>query len=167
MGIAETDEALLDAFYRLISLLDRPERQKIMAPMIINDIHYLLLTSPLGDILRSVNTKGSRNNQIADAIAWLKENYRQPLKIEELAHKFNMAESSFYRHFSKVTSLSPLQYQKRLRLYEAQRLMLSENLDAANAAYEVGYESASQFNREYKRMFGMPPKTNVNRMKNA
>lgn len=117
-----------------------------------------MLTSPLGDILRSVNTKGSRNNQIADAIAWLKENYRQPLKIEELAHKFNMAESSFYRHFSKVTSLSPLQYQKRLRLYEAQRLMLSENLDAANAAYEVGYESASQFNREYKRMFGMPPK---------
>lgn len=167
MGIAETDEALLDAFYRLISLLDRPERQKIMAPMIIKEIHYLLLTSPLGDILRSVNTKGSRNNQIADAIAWLKENYRQPLKIEELAHKFNMAESSFYRHFSKVTSLSPLQYQKRLRLYEAQRLMLSENLDAANAAYEVGYESASQFNREYKRMFGMPPKTNVNRMKNA
>ncbi len=138
-----------------------------MAPMIIKEIHYLLLTSPLGDILRSVNTKGSRNNQIADAIAWLKENYRQPLKIEELAHKFNMAGSSFYRHFSKVTSLSPLQYQKRLRLYEAQRLMLSENLDAANAAYEVGYESASQFNREYKRMFGMPPKTNVNRMKNA
>ena len=135
--------------------------------MIIKEIHYLLLTSPLGDILRSVNTKGSRNNQIADAIAWLKENYRQPLKIEELAHKFNMAESSFYRHFSKVPSLSPLQYQKRLRLYEAQRLMLSENLDAANAAYEVGYESASQFNREYKRMFGMPPKTNVNRMKNA
>ena len=89
MGIAETDEALLDAFYRLISLLDRPERQKIMAPMIIKEIHYLLLTSPLGDILRSVNTKGSRNNQIADAIAWLKENYRQPLKIEELAHKFD------------------------------------------------------------------------------
>lgn len=167
MGIADTDEAILDAFYRLISLLDRPERQKIMAPMIIKEIHYLLLTSPLGDILRSVNTKGSRNNQIANAIAWLKENYREPLKIDKLAQKFNMAESSFYRHFSKVTSLSPLQYQKQLRLYEAQRLMLSENFDAANAAYKVGYESASQFNREYKRMFGTPPKTNVNRIKNA
>lgn len=167
MGIAQTDEAISDAFYRLVSLLGQPERQKIMAPMIIKEIHYLLLTSPLGDILRSVNTKGSQNNKIANAISWLKQNYRQPLKIDKLAQKFNMAESSFYRHFSKVTSLSPLQYQKRLRLYEAQRLMLSENFDAANAAYEVGYESASQFNREYKRMFGAPPKTNVNQMKNA
>ena len=167
MGVTEADDALLDAFYRLISLLDQPERQKIMAPMIIKEIHYLLLTSPLGDILRSVNIKGSHNNQIANAIAWLKENYRHPLKIDELAQKFNMAESSFYRHFSKVTSLSPLQYQKQLRLYEAQRLMLSENFDAANAAYEVGYESASQFNREYKRMFGTPPKTNVNQIKNT
>lgn len=167
MGITDTDEAILDAFYRLISLLDQPERQKIMAPMIIKELHYLLLTSSLGDILRSVNIKGSCNNQIANAIAWLKENYREPLKIDKLAQKFNMAESSFYRHFSKVTSLSPLQYQKQLRLYEAQRLMLSENFDAANAAYEVGYESASQFNREYNRMFGTPPKTNVNQIKNT
>lgn len=167
MGITDADEAILDAFYRLISLLDQPERQKVMAPMIIKEIHYLLLTSPLGDILRSVNIKGSHNNQIANAIAWLKENYREPLKIDKLAQKFNMAESSFYRHFSKVTSLSPLQYQKQLRLYEAQRLMLSENFDAANAAYKVGYESASQFNREYKRMFGTPPKTNVNQIKNT
>ena len=167
MGIADADEAILDAFYRLILLLDQPERQKVMAPMIIREIHYLLLTSPLGDILRAINTKGSQNNRMANAINWLKENYRQPLKIDELAQKFNMAESSFYRHFNKVTSLSPLQYQKQLRLYEAQRLMLAENFDAAEAAYEVGYESASQFNREYKRMFGMPPKTNVNRIKNA
>ena len=167
MGIADANEALLDAFYRLILLLDKPEHQKVMAPMIIKEIHYLLLTSPLGDILRTINTKGSQSNQIANAIAWLKENYRQPLKIDKLAQKFNMAESSFYRHFSKVTTLSPLQYQKRLRLYEAQRLMLSENFDAANAAYEVGYESASQFNREYKRMFGTPPKTNVNQIKST
>ena len=166
MGITDADENILDAFYRLLMLLEQEERQKIMAPLIIKEIHYLLLTSPLGDIIRAVNTKGSQNNQIANAIAWLKENFRQPLKIEELAKKFNMAESSFYRHFNKVTSISPLQYQKQLRLYEAQRLMLSENMDAANAAYEVGYESASQFNREYKRMFGTPPKTNVNRIKN-
>lgn len=165
MGITEADENILDAFYRLIMLLEQEERQKIMAPLIIKEIHYLLLTSQLGDIIRAVNTKGSQNNQIANAIAWLKENFRQPLKIEELAKKFNMAESSFYRHFNKVTSISPLQYQKQLRLYEAQRLMLSENMEAANAAYEVGYESASQFNREYKRMFGTPPKTNVNQIK--
>lgn len=167
MGIADADENLLDAFSRLAALVGQPERQKIMAPMIIKEIHYLLLTSPLGDILRTINTKGSQNNQIANAIAWMKENYRHPLKMDELAQKFNMAESSFYRHFSKVTTLSPLQYQKKLRLHEAQRLMLSENYDAANAAYEVGYESASQFNREYKRMFGTPPKTNVNRIKNT
>ncbi len=167
MGIAEADENVSDAFYRLVSLLEQPERQKVMAPMIIREIHYLLLTSPLGDILRSVNTKGSRNNQIANAIAWLKQNYRLPLKIDELARRFNMAESSFFRHFRKVTSLSPLQYQKRLRLYEAQRLMVSENFDAAAAAFEVGYESPSQFGREYKRMFGESPKANVNRMKNT
>lgn len=167
MGIADADDSLLDAFYRLVCLVNRPERQKVMAPMILKEIHYLLLTSPLGDILKSVNTKGSRNNQIANAIAWLKQNYREPLKIDKLAQKFNMAESSFYRHFNKVTSLSPLQYQKRLRLYEAQRLMLAENFDAAHAAYQVGYESAAQFNREYKRMFGMPPKTSVRQMKNA
>lgn len=167
MGIIAADEALLDAFSRLLELSGHPERQKVMAPMIVREIHYLLLTSPLGDILRSVNTKGSQNNRIAGAIAWLKENYRQSLKIDKLAQMFNMAESSFYRHFSKVTSLSPLQYQKQLRLYEAQRLMLSENFQADEAAYEVGYESASQFNREYKRMFGAPPKTNVNRIKTA
>ncbi len=165
MGIANADEALLDAFYRLVQLVNQPERQKIMAPMIIKEIHYLLLTSPLGDILRTINIKGSQNNQIANAIAWMKENYRHPLKIDELAQKFNMAASSFYRHFSKVTTLSPLQYQKKLRLHEAQRLMLSENFDAAKAAYDVGYESASQFNREYKRMFGAPPKTNIYKRK--
>lgn len=165
MGIIDADESLLDAFSRLTALVGQPERQKVMAPMIIKEIHYLLLTSPLGDILRTINTKGSQNNQIANAISWMKENYRRPLKIDELAQKFNMAESSFYRHFSKVTTLSPLQYQKKLRLHEAQRLMLAENFDAAKAAYEVGYESASQFNREYKRMFGTPPKTNVNQIK--
>lgn len=167
MGIIDADESLLDAFSRLTALVGQPERQKVMAPMIIKEIHYLLLTSPLGDILRTINTKGSQNNQIANAISWMKENYRRPLKIDELAQKFNMAESSFYRHFSKVTTLSPLQYQKKLRLHEAQRLMLAENFDAAKAAYEVGYESASQFNREYKRMFGTPPKTNVNQIKSV
>lgn len=164
-GVADADEALTDAFLRLLSLTGQSERQKVMAPMIIKEIHYLLLTSPLGGILCSVNTKGSQNNQIANAIAWLKNNFRESLNMEDLAQRFNMAASSFYRHFNKVTSLSPLQYQKQLRLHEARRLMISENISAENAAYEVGYESASQFNREYKRMFGMPPKTNINQIK--
>lgn len=165
MEIMDGGADILDAFYRLLLLVEQPERQKVMVPMILKEIHYLLLTSPLGDILRTVNTKGSQNNQIANAVAWLKENYCAPLKVDELAQKFNMAESSFYRHFSKVTSLSPLQYQKQLRLYEAQRLMLAEDFDAAAAAYEVGYESVSQFTREYKRMFGTPPRTNISRLK--
>lgn len=165
MGVEPIDENLTDALYRLISLSNQPERRKIIAPMILKEIHYLLLTSSLGGILRSVHTKGAHNNQIAHAIDWLKENFRAPLKIDELAQRFNMAESSFYRHFSKVTNLSPLQYQKRLRLQEAQRLMLSENFSAENAGYEVGYESASQFNREYKRMFGIPPRADVNRLR--
>jgi len=165
MGVADVDAALLDAFIRLINLLEQPEHQKVMVPIIIKEIHYLLLASPLGDILRSANIKGSQNNQIAKAIEWLKINYTESLKIDELAQKFNMAQSSFYRHFGKVTSLSPLQYQKQLRLHEAQRLMLTENFSAENACYAVGYESASQFNREYKRMFGLPPKANVRQMR--
>ncbi len=165
MGVADVDEVLTDAFYRLVCLLDTPDKQRVMAPMILKEIYFLILPSPLGDILRSANTSGSHNNQIAHAVSWLKVNFRKPLKIDEFAQKFNMAESSFYRHFSKVTSLSPLQYQKKLRLYEAHRLMLSENMDVANAAYEVGYESPSQFNREYKRLFGIPPKTNIVRLK--
>lgn len=165
MGVEKVSEELLDAFYRLICLVDNPQRQKIMAPMILKEIYYLLLTSSLGDILASVNTSGSQNNQIANAVSWLKENFKQPLKIDELAQKFNMAGSSFYRNFSKVTSLSPLQYQKKLRLYEAHRMMLFENVDVANAAYAVGYESASQFSREYKRMFGVSPKINIGRIK--
>ncbi len=158
---------LLDAFSRLLELERNPERQKIMAPMIIKEIHYILLTSPFGHILKSVNTKGTPANQIANAINWLKNNYRQPLKIDELSKKFNMAESSFYRHFNRITTLSPLQYQKQLRLQEAQRLMLSENLKASDVAYNVGYESVSQFNREYKRMFGTPPKTNIKQFRTA
>lgn len=161
MGVADVDDALLDAFYRLMLLLDNPEKQKFMANMIIKEIHYLLLTSSLGDIIQAVNTKGSRNYQIANAILWLKQNYKQPLNMEILAKQFNMSVPSFYRNFNKVTSLSPLQYQKKLRLYEAKRLILEENFYVANAAYEVGYESASQFNREYKRMFGESPKASI------
>ena len=112
-----------------------------------------------------INTLGTQSNQITKSITWLKENYKEPLHVEQLAGKANMATSTFHHHFKQVTTLSPVQFQKRLRLYEAQRLMLVENEDAALAAIAVGYESATQFNREYKRMFGEPPHRHINRLR--
>lgn len=165
LAIADVDEELLDAFYRLALLIEKPENeQKIMSQIIIKELYYRLLTGELGNQLRLINTKGTHSNQVAQAIHYLKENYSEKLNIENIAQKFNMAPSSFYRTFKQVTSISPLQYQKQLRLYEAQRLMLSGNYDAASAGYEVGYESPTQFSREYKKMFGASPKTNIKKL---
>lgn len=165
LAAADIDESLLDAFCRLTDLLTQPKAQQdILAPMIKREIYYRLLTGPLGGQLRLINTKGTTSNQISDAISLLKENFREKLNIEELARDVNMAPSSFYRNFKKVTQVSPLQYLKQLRLYEAQRLMLSGNHDAASACYEVGYESPTQFSREYKKMFGNPPRTDIRKL---
>lgn len=162
LAIADTDAELLDSFYRLAQLIEKPEaEQNIMSPIIIKEIYYRLLTGPLGSQLRLINTKGTRSNQIAQTISLIKEHYSEKLNMDEVALSVNMAPSSFYRNFKKVTQVSPLQYQKQLKLYEAQRLMLSGNYDAATAGYKVGYESPTQFSREYKKMFGNPPKTNV------
>lgn len=159
--VSEASEELLDAFLRLVDLLDTPERIPVFAPMLLREIHFHLLTGSQGDCLRLFSTGGSQAGQIAKAISWLRDNYVQPLHIEELARRVNMAPSTFHRHFRQVTSLSPLQFQKRLRLYEAERLMLLEGKDAGTAALAVGYESGSQFNREYKRQFGAPPRRDV------
>lgn len=165
LAIADVEEELLDAFYRLALLIEKPEsEQNIMSPIIIKEIYYRLLTGKLGNQLRLINTKGTRSNQVAQAIHYLKENYSEKLNIEDIAQKFNMAPSSFYRNFKQVTSVSPIQYQKQLRLYEAQRLMLTGDYDAASACYEVGYESPTQFSREYKKMFGNPPKTDIKKL---
>ena len=165
LAIVDTDAELLDAFYRLAQLLDKPEsEQQIMSNIIIKEIYYRLLTGPLAYQLRLINTKGTRSNQIAEAISILKEKFSEKLDMDELAQSVNMAPSSFYRNFKKVTQVSPLQYQKQLKLYEAQRLMLSGNYDAATASYEVGYESPTQFSREYKKMFGNPPKTDIKKL---
>ncbi len=165
LAIAETDAELLDAFYRLAQLLDKTEaEQEILSPMIIKEIYYRLLTGPLGSQLRLINTKGTRPNQIAEAISLIKERYSEKLNMDEIAISVNMAPSSFYRNFKKVTQVSPLQYQKQLKLYEAQRLMLTGNYDAATASFEVGYESPTQFSREYKKMFGNPPKTDIKKL---
>ena len=156
---------LLDAFLRLAELFDSPAKLSILGPMIVREIHYLLLAGPNGHRLRSFHTLGSQSNQVAQAITWLKRNLATAIQIEELAEKVNMATSTFHRHFKDVTTLSPLQFQKRLRLHEAQRLMLMEDLDASSASVTVGYDSLSQFNREYKRLFGDPPRKDVRRMK--
>lgn len=162
---ADADEELIDAFIRLAELIEQPEnKQKIFAPMILKEIHYLLLTGPLGDLIKAANTKGNQYNQIAGAINLLKENYKEKINMEELAKSINLAPSSFYKHFKSVTTVSPLQYQKQLRLYEAQRLMLTGEYNAESASYIVGYESPTQFSREYKKMFGRPPKTDVKQL---
>lgn len=159
--VDEAGKDLLQVFSRLVELLDTPSRIPVLAPMIIREIHYYLLCGSQGKCLRLFNTNGTQANQIAQAISWLRENYTSPLRMEELARYVNMAPSTFNRHFKEVTSLSPLQFQKRLRLYEAERLMLLEGKDAGTAALMVGYESGSQFNREYKRQFGAPPRKDI------
>ena len=159
--VDEAGKDLLQVFSRLVELLDTPSRIPVLAPMIIREIHYYPLCGSQGKCLRLFNTNGTQANQIAQAISWLRENYTSPLRMEELARYVNMAPSTFNRHFKEVTSLSPLQFQKRLRLYEAERLMLLEGKDAGTAALMVGYESGSQFNREYKRQFGAPPRKDI------
>ena len=165
VAIADVELGVLDAFSRLVDLLDHPEQIPVLAPIIKKELHYRLLLGPHGECLLAINTLGTQSNQIAGAITWLREYYRKPLLIGELAEKVNMAPSTFHRHFKLVTTLSPIQFQKRLRLYEAQRLMLAEGKDANFAAIDVGYESVSQFNREYKRLFGEPPFRDINRLR--
>lgn len=159
------DADLLDAFLRLAELFDKPGKLSVLGPMIVREIHYLLLIGPDGHRLRAFHTLGSQSHQVTQAISWLKQNMATAFQVEELAEKVNMASSTFHRHFKEVTTLSPLQFQKRLRLHEAQRLMLMDDLDASSASIAVGYESLSQFNREYKRLFGNPPGKDVRRMR--
>ena len=154
---AEIPAELLDACLRLVSLLDTPERIPVLAPMIIREIHYLLLAGPGGEFFRLLGTAQTAHSQIAQAVGWLRSNYRRAFNLTDLAAQVNMSRASLCRHFSRITGMSPLKFQKRLRLYEAQRLMLTENKSAETAAFEVGYESPTQFNREYKRQFGEPP----------
>lgn len=154
---------MLDAFLRLEALLDKPEQRNVMGPMLVKEIHFRVLLGRDGHKLRSFYTYGSQRNQIAKAIAWLKENYKRHVTVEELASHVHMATATFHRHFKDTTAISPLQFQKRLRLHEAQRLMIMENADVPTACNAVGYESLTQFTREYKRLFGEPPRRNVTR----
>lgn len=165
LGILPVDARILDAFLRLEAIFDSPDEIAVLGPMIIREIHFRLLTGPSGAMLRSFNTFGTQKSQVAQAIGWLKKNFREPFRVEDLAERVHMAPSTFHKHFKEVTSLSPLQFQKRLRLHEAQRLMLSDDFDINDAYCEVGYDNLAQFNREYKRLFGEPPRRNVMRWK--
>lgn len=163
VSIADTPPDILEMFLRLIELLEKPEQIPFRAPMMLRELHYLLLISPHGRILRQMNTPGTQNHQVVQAVNWIRQNYKSSLRIATLARQVNMSTANLHRCFKLLTGLSPLQYQKQLRLYEAQRLMLFENERASAAAFKVGYESITQFNREYKRVFGEPPLRDMHR----
>ena len=165
MALGTVTPTLLESFKRLTDLLDEPEAIEVLAPLVQREIHYRLLTSDQAGRLRQIASVGSQSHLVARAIEWLKANYASPLRIEDLAERVHMSASSLHHHFRQLTAMSPLQYQKWLRLNEARRLMLNGGLDAASAAFEVGYESPSQFNREYARLFGAPPKRDVLRLR--
>lgn len=154
---------LLNAFLRLADLSDQPQKARFVAPLIMREIHYYLASGPDGRFLRSFFAPSSQSGQIARAISYMREHCGERLRIEGLARMANMAESTFNRNFKKVTSLSPLQYHKHLKLYEAKRLMAQQGLSAAAACFAVGYESQQQFTREYKRLFGCPPMRDTRR----
>jgi len=161
ISIGETTAEFLNACCRLLHLLDSPEDIPFLSGLIQREIIYRVLRGPVGARLRAVATLGDRSHRTAKAIAWITTNYAKPLHVEELAQLASMGVSTLHHHFRMLTSMSPLQYQKQLRLQSARSLMLNNGLDAASAAFEVGYESATQFNREYSRFFGQPPMRDV------
>ncbi len=157
MATGEVTSALANAFLRLLDLLDNERDIPILEPVIQREIVYRLLVGELGVRLRQIAASGSQSQQIAHAIEWIKGNFSKPLRVDDLAEQAHMSTSTFHHHFRAMTALSPVQYQKQLRLREARRLMLSDRLDASTAGFRVGYESASQFSRDYSRQFGAPP----------
>lgn len=161
MAVGITSVEILGACSRLIDLLDVPHDIPFLGKLIQREILYRLLRSPQGKHIRAIATLGEHSHRTAKAIAWLRVNYARPLRIEELANIARMGVSTLHHHFRSMTAMSPLQYQKQLRLHVARERMLNESLDAASAAFEVGYESASQFNREYSRFFGQPPMRDI------
>jgi AraC-like DNA-binding protein len=158
---------LLSACSRLLDVLATPQHIPILSDLITREITYRLLCGPEGGRLRAIATSGEQSHHAATAIAWLRDNYAQPVRVDDLAKIANMGVSTLHRHFRMLTNMSPLQYQKHLRLQAARGRMLIHGLDAAAAAVEVGYESMSQFNREYRRLFGRPPRRDIRTLRSA
>lgn len=165
ISVERLDPALLDALGRLIDLLDDPILLPRLAPLIQRETIIRLLTGPHGPHLRQLLKEETPREQVARVVVWMKQNFKTAIRVDELAVKANMSPSTFRQHFRTVTGTSPLQYQKQLRLQEARQLMLNQNADAGRAASLVGYESASQFSREYTRLFGSPPQRDVRRLR--
>ncbi|PEJ59066.1 AraC family transcriptional regulator [Bacillus sp. AFS002410] len=163
--VSQLEESILDGVIRLVRLLDSPEDIPILAPIFKKEILYRVLRGQHGGILQQIAIEGSTTNRISGVIDQIKMNFYNSLRIEELADIANMSVSSLHRHFKEVTAMSPLQFQKHLRLQEARLLLMSESSDAAEIAFRVGYESPSQFSREYSRLFGFPPKEDIKRLK--
>ncbi len=167
IDVSPLDADLLDAVVRLVRLIHSPSEAHVLAPLIKREIIYRLLMGEQGARLRQIAVLGGYTHHIARAVDRLRKNFNQPLRIEDMARELGMSVSGFHHHFKSVTAMSPLQFQKQLRLQEARRLMLGENLDATTAAYRVGYDDPSHFNREYKRLFGAPPMRDVERLREA
>jgi AraC-like DNA-binding protein len=167
IAVGETTAGLLDACIRLIDLLETPEDIPFLSHLIQREIVYRILRTPQGETLRAIATTGALSNRTARAIAWLRTNYAKPLHMEELADVARMGVSTLHHQFRALTAMSPLQYQKQLRLQTARQRMLMEGMDATSTAYEVGYESVSQFNREYSRFFGQPPMRDIKALRDA
>jgi AraC-like DNA-binding protein len=161
LATGETTVEFLSACCRLVDLLDAPRDIPFLSGLIEREIIYRILQGPEGARLRAIGTLGDQSHRTAKAIAWIRANYAKPLRVEDLAEMAGMGVSTLHHHFRALTAMSPLQYQKQLRLQAARGRMLMDGLDAASAAFEVGYESPSQFNREYSRFFGLPPKRDV------
>jgi AraC-like DNA-binding protein len=161
MAVGVTSIELLDVCSRLVNLLDAPQDIPFLGSLIQREIIYRLLRSPQGKHLRAIATLGEQSHRTSRAVEWLRMNYAKPLRVEQLAAMARMGVSTLHHQFRSLTAMSPLQYQKRLRLHVARERMLNDGMDAATAAFEVGYESASQFNREYSRFFGQPPMRDV------
>ncbi|GIP16599.1 transcriptional regulator [Paenibacillus montaniterrae] len=167
MAVSKTNYPLLDAVVRLVSLLETPEHIAALSPLITSEIIYRLLQDEQGRHMRQFAMMGSHAHSIAGVIGYIQSHYADHFTIQELGQIANMSVSALHLHFKKVTAMSPLQYQKLIRLQEARRLLISEGIDAAEAAFRVGYESTTQFSREYARMFGLPPIRDVKRLKNS
>ncbi len=167
INVSPLDAPLLDAVVRLVRLLDSPAEAHVLAPLIKREIIYRLLMGEQGNRLRQIAVLGGYTHHIARAVERLRKDFNQPLRIENIARELGMSVSGFHHHFKSVTAMSPLQFQKQLRLQEARRLMLGQNLDATSAAYRVGYDDASHFNREYKRLFNAPPMRDVEQLREA
>ncbi len=165
-GISAVTPELLDAWLRLMRLVENPADIPVLAPLIEREIIYRLLLGPQGGMLRQIATTGSRLSQVRRAIDWIRDHLAEPFQVEMLAGIAGMSASAFHRHFKAITSMSPIQYQKRLRLNEARLKLMSEAQDTAHVAFSVGYESATQFNREYARLFGAPPARDAAKLRN-